>query len=94
MPHFVLYAIDGPDSIAIRKSTRPAHLEFLAGLGARYKAGSPLLAEDGATSIGSMVVIEAADLADAKATYDGDPFMKAGLWSRVEIRQLGSWAPK
>jgi uncharacterized protein len=94
MPHFVLYAIDGPDSVAIRKSTRPAHLDYLASLGVRYKAGSPLLAEDGTTSIGSMVVIEAADLAAAKATYDGDPFMKAGLWSRVEIRQLGSWAPK
>jgi uncharacterized protein YciI len=94
MPHFVLYAIDGPDSIAIRKTTRPAHLEFLAGLGARYKAGSPLLAADGATSIGSMVVIEAPDLAEAEATYGEDPFMKAGLWSRVEIRQLGSWTPK
>ena len=94
MPHFVLYAIDGPNSVEIRKTTRPAHLEFLAGLGARYKAGSPLLAEDGATSIGSMVVIEAADLAEAKSVYGGDPFMKAGLWSRVEIRQLGAWAPK
>jgi uncharacterized protein YciI len=94
MAFFVLHALDGASGPEIRKTTRPAHLAWLESLGQRYKFGSPVLTEDGSASVGSLVVIEAKDLAEAKATYAQDPFMKAKLWDRIEIHQLGQWNPK
>ncbi len=92
MPLFVMYGLDGPKGPEIRKTTRPAHLEWIASLGARKRLAGPLLAEDGASSIGSMLIIEAETLAEARAAYAADPYAKAGLWERADIRQF-TWLP-
>jgi uncharacterized protein YciI len=94
MPFFVIHGLDGPGGPDIRKATRPAHLSWLESLGVRYKFGSAMLGADGATPEGSIVVIEAKDLAEAKATFAQDPYNQAGLWSRIDVRQLAQWNPK
>lgn len=93
MPLFVMYGLDGPRGADIRKETRPAHLEWIASLAPRVKVGGPMLAEDGAAPVGSMIVLEAADLADAKAVLAEDPYRAAKLWDRIEIRQFNWIAP-
>ena len=44
---------------------------------------------------GSLVIIEAADAADAEAFIKGDPFYAAGIWDRIEIypfkASMGRW---
>ena len=40
-----------------------------------------------------MIVLEAADLADAKAVLAEDPYRAARLWDRIEIRQFNWIAP-
>ncbi|MBI1359709.1 MAG: hypothetical protein GC155_05425 [Alphaproteobacteria bacterium] len=87
-----MYGLDGPKGPEIRKTTRPAHLEWIASLGVRKKLAGPLLAEDGAASIGSMLIIEAETLGEARDVYAADPYARAGLWDRVEIRQF-TWLP-
>ena len=57
MAFFILDGLDGANGPEIRKATRPAHLAWLESLGPRYKFGSPMFAEDGATPLGSSVVI-------------------------------------
>jgi uncharacterized protein YciI len=94
MPFFVLHGLDGANGPEIRKATRQAHLDFLKSLGERYKAGSALLADDGVTQTGSLVVIEAKDLKDARMTFAQDPYMKANLWDRIDVRQMAQWNPK
>ncbi len=93
MAVYVQWGIDGPKGAEIRKTTRPAHLDWLKTLGARYKLGSPLMGDDGATPCGSIIAVEADSLAEAKAVFAQDPYMKAGLWARIEVHAMGQWAP-
>ncbi|AGT07649.1 YciI family protein [Paracoccus aminophilus] len=82
MPHFALICRDKPDHLEVRKATREKHLAFLNGYDGLFVAG-PLL-EDG-NPIGSLVVIEAADLEAARAWAGNDPYVAAGLFSSVEV---------
>ena len=64
---------------------RPDHLKYLESLGTALKAAGPFTDDDG-KPIGSLVIIEAADRAAAKAMAEADPYAKAGLFASVEIR--------
>lgn len=86
MPVFVMTGHDKPGGLELRKATRPAHLDWIASLGPRVKLGGPILSDDGSTPVGSVIFLEAADLAEAQALYAQDPYRKAELWERVEIR--------
>ena len=81
---FVLYCLDHTDSRALRLVNRPAHLEFARGQAAIKMAG-PLLGADHEAMIGSMFVIDVADLAAAQAFTAADPYTRAGLWASVAI---------
>ena len=88
MPLFVVYGLDGPNGADIRKTTRQSHLEWIALQAPRVKAAGPMCAEDGATPVGSMFILEADSLAHAKALCADDPYSKANLWERCDIRQF------
>jgi len=83
---FALICTDKPNGLAIRKANRPDHLAYLESLGDTLVFAGPFTEEDGQTMNGSLVVIEANSLRDARAIADGDPFAKAGLFASVEIR--------
>jgi uncharacterized protein len=82
---FALMCTDKPGSLDLRLSVRPDHVNFLNGLGERLKAAGPFMGADGKPN-GSLVIIEAKDMADAKATAAADPYAKAGLFQSVDIR--------
>jgi len=83
---FALICTDKLNGLAIRKANRPDHLAYLESLGDTLVFAGPFTEEDGQTMNGSLVVIEANSLRDARAIADGDPFAKAGLFASVEIR--------
>ena len=83
---FALICTDKPNGLAIRKANRPDHLAYLESLGDTLLFAGPFTEEDGQTMNGSLVVIEANSLRDARAIAEGDPFAKAGLFASVEIR--------
>ncbi len=84
MAHFVLTCIDKPDSLALRMATREAHFAYARGQGV-VRLGGPFLDPAGDMA-GSLIIIEAEDLAAAQAFSDNDPYKLAGLFERVEIR--------
>lgn len=86
MPLYVMYGLDKPDSLELRKATRPAHLEWLKMFEHLVKLGGPMMGADGGTPVGSLIVIEAESLEAAKAWAAMDPYAKAGLWERTDIR--------
>ena len=86
MPLYVFQGLDKPGALELRKATRQTHLDWLASLSPRVKIGGPMLAEDGATPLGSMLVIEAESLEAAKAEYARDPYNAAGLWQSTSVR--------
>ncbi|WP_369058334.1 YciI family protein [Caulobacter sp. 73W] len=85
MAYFMLRATDKPGTGDLRQSTRPVHLEYLESLPQVFRIAGALLSEDGQTVVGSLMMIEAEDLAAARAYVDGDPFAKAGLFATTEI---------
>ncbi|HEY3797214.1 MAG TPA: YciI family protein [Caulobacteraceae bacterium] len=85
MPYFVLTCIDKPDSLPLRMATREAHLAFVAEQGGVVRLAGPFLSDAGEMA-GSMFVIEAVDLAAARAFNAADPYQRAGLFGSVDIR--------
>jgi uncharacterized protein YciI len=85
MPLFTLTCLDKPDALEARMAAREAHLAYVRGAGGKVKLGGPFTDDDGAM-IGSLIIIEAADRAEAEAFAAGDPYGKAGVFASVEIR--------
>jgi hypothetical protein len=83
---FVATCIDKPESAAARQENRPAHLAYLASLGAKVRAAGALLADDHRSAVGSMLIFEAADEAEVAILLAGDPYAKAGLFSTVGVK--------
>lgn len=84
MPHFLLVATDKPNGLELRMATRQAHLDYVRS-SSLVKIGGPLLDEAGEMA-GSMLVLEAEDLAAAQAFAAADPYAVAGLFEKVELR--------
>jgi uncharacterized protein len=83
--HFVALSRDRPDGLETRLANRPDHLDFLRMHRDRIKIGGPLLAPDGERMIGSMLIVEAENEAEARALLAEDPYAKAGLFQSVEL---------
>ena len=81
---FVLTAIDKENSLALRTQTRGAHFEYAKATGA-IKLGGPFLDAKGDMA-GSLIIFEATDMDAAKTWAANDPYAKAGLFARSEIR--------
>jgi uncharacterized protein YciI len=84
MPLFVISFLDNPGAGPARAASRDAHLAYMRGSGV-MKLGGPYLDDEG-QAIGSLIIIEADDLAAAKAFSDKDPYSIAGVFSKAEIR--------
>ena len=84
MPLFVLTCIDKPGALDQRMAAREAHLAYVRGSGVA-KLGGPFLDEAGGMA-GSMLIIEADDLAAAKAFSAADPYLTAGVFESVDVR--------
>lgn len=92
MPLFIMTGLDKEGALELRKATRPAHLEWIGGYGDRVKLGGPLLSEDG-DPIGSLIMIETDDLAQAQQIFAEDPYTTAELWSEQTVRQFHQVKP-
>jgi len=84
MPQFLLFCRDKPDALALRKETRAAHLEYFKSYGNKLVLGGPMLDEAGSPS-GSLLLIEAANAAEAREISANDPYFKAGVFARVDV---------
>lgn len=83
---FIATCVDKPHSFDKRKENRPAHLEYLKGLGARVKIGGALLRPDHQTPFASMIIFEGESEDDILAVLDKDPYSRAGLFESVSVK--------
>lgn len=83
---FVATCTDKPDSLPLRLDTRPAHLTYLNGLGARIRAGGALLTADQKSVVGSMLILEGESEPEIVALLADDPYAKAGLFASVDVK--------
>ena len=82
---YMILAEDRPDALPARVANRPEHLAHLESLGATLQAAGAMLGPDG-NPMGSLVVIEAADQAEAEAIAQADPFVKHGVFGSITVR--------
>ena len=90
------YAIEGFDGVDVlprRLAARPEHLARLTALRdeGRLLLAGPCPAIDAedpgpAGFSGSIVIAEFGSLEDARAWADADPYVAAGVYTRVEVR--------
>lgn len=84
--YFVIQGIDKPDSLALRLQTREQHLAYVGQFIDQILVAGPFLGETG-DMIGSMLVMDFADLASANRFAEEDPYNKAGLFADVSVRE-------
>ncbi|MCE8510363.1 YciI family protein [Ruegeria pomeroyi] len=77
-----LIARDKDGALQTRLDNRAAHLAYIEETGVVAQAG-PLL--DGDAMIGSLVILDVADLAAAENWAANDPYAKAGLFQSVQL---------
>jgi hypothetical protein len=91
--YYAIISEDIPDSLALRKQARPAHLARLEELkkqGRLLVAGphpaidSPEPGDSGFT--GSLVIAEFESLEQAQAWADADPYVDAGVYKEVKVK--------
>jgi uncharacterized protein YciI len=91
MPQFLVTLYDGTDAAAParREAARPAHLDGLKGTVAagRLVFGGRIF-DDAQHPIGSFMLAECADRAEADALIANDPYTKANVWQRVEVKSV------
>lgn len=78
-----LIARDKSGALETRKANRDAHLAYIDATGVVNQAG-PLL-DDSDQMIGSLIILDVADMAAAQSWADSDPYAKAGLFESVEL---------
>lgn len=78
-----LIARDKSGALETRKANRDAHLAYIDATGVVNQAG-PLL-DDADQMIGSLIILDVADMSAAQSWADSDPYAKAGLFESVEL---------
>jgi len=91
---FILECRDKPDSLDIRKATRPAHLAHVDAVADRVIAAGAILADDGETPVGSLLLLDFATRQEVEAFAAADPYSQAGLFASVTIRPWRKVYPK
>lgn len=84
---FAFLCQDKPGALQVRMDTRPVHVEWLNKINAEGTLvfAGPFLDADGKPN-GSLVVVKAENLDQAKAISAADPYAQAGLFASVDVR--------
>ena len=92
---YIIYQTDRPGGEDVRAATRDAHFAYLDAHEDILVLGGAMLAEDGKTRTGSVLIVNVANRREAETFSENEPFRKAGLFERVEINRMrrGQWNP-
>ena len=88
---FVIIGHDARDAKDRRPATRPAHLAHLEPLD---QAGRLVLAGPLTDGAGSLIVLEAASLAEVWDLVGRDPYVTNGIFERVEVHPFTRVFPR
>ena len=93
----MLYAfmlMDQPGSGELRQAMRPTHKAYLAEMQERIAFAGPLLADDGTTMVGSLLVIDFPSRQAAEAWLAQEPFVQAGVFASTTVQAFVNLWPQ
>ena len=91
MPLYVIYAVDKPDTLAIRLehyAEHRAYNEEQESAGVKTIFSGPLQTDDGEVMNGSLLIVDAPDRAAVERYVSNDPFNHHGVWGEVKISRF------
>ena len=91
---YIFHLLDQPDAAALRQRVRPEHKAYLGAVADRIAFAGPLMANDGATMIGSLLAIDFASRDAALAWLADDPFTRAGLYASSDVHAFANLWPQ
>ena len=93
MTLFAFYCRDGEHGAALRERLRGDHLAHIEANMDDFALAGPL--KDGEETVGSLVIIKAADEAEARTKFEADPYFLAGVWQSIRASRFvglaGDW---
>jgi hypothetical protein len=95
----MLWAISrvaAPTFAALREKGLQAHVDYLHSQKSILVLSGGTVSDDGKEFNGSLLIVNVGSRAEAQAFADGDPFAKAGMFSKVTITRMrkGQWNPQ
>jgi uncharacterized protein YciI len=91
---YVFHMIDRAGAAELRQRIRPEHKAYLAGVAERIAFAGPLVADDGQTMLGSLLVIDFADRDAALAWLRDEPFTRAGVYGSTQVHAFRNLWPQ
>ncbi|HKX41016.1 MAG TPA: YciI family protein [Burkholderiaceae bacterium] len=91
---YALSLLDKPDSAALRAQVRPDHKAYLARVADRIAFAGPLVADDGTTMIGSLLVIDFDNREAVNLWLRDEPFTCAGLYAATQVHAFRNQWPQ
>ncbi|MCF3640011.1 YciI family protein [Rhizobium sp. TRM95111] len=87
MTLYAFVCADKPGALQLRLDTRPEHVAHLTRLNEAGKLAfaGPFLGDDGKPT-GSLVVVKAETIEEARSIAESDPYAKAGLFASIEVK--------
>ena len=93
MKLFAFHCRDGEHSLRLREERLQPHLDHVERNIDRYAVAGPLKDDD--RTVGSLLVIRAADIDKARAFFETDPYFDAGVWQAIRVSEFravaGEW---
>jgi uncharacterized protein len=83
---FVIHYVDKPNHAEVRAANRQAHLDHIGAKKDQVLVAGPTTSDDGAQMTGSVIIMDFTDRAEAEDFTANDPYVKAGLFERVEVK--------
>jgi uncharacterized protein YciI len=85
---YVYIGRDGERGLELRKTVRDRHIEAIEKLDAqgRIVFAGPLR-DDTGSPCGSVIILEAEDLAAARAIAESDPYLVEGVFESVDVHE-------
>jgi uncharacterized protein YciI len=92
---YIIYQEDGPNAAELRQRHRDAHFAYLERHKDILVLGGALLADDGTTRTGSVLIVNVAGRERAEAFSRDEPLRKGGVFRSVKITRMrrGQWNP-
>ncbi len=82
---FLIIGHGKPGMTATRDGLLEEHRDYLDGYAAHFIARGPLLSDDGATWVGSAMLVEFPDRSAVDAMLESEPYRRGGLYADVEV---------
>ena len=94
MKTYAIYCRDKAGTADLRNAASPAHLKHVEQHLACYRVAGPMKDEGGST-IGSLLIVHAENIAEARAFLEQDPYYAEGFWETIHIEEFlpaaGDW---